>query len=45
MAKELFQVKQNFKELGRNWLEKFLSRHFILQSKYNHILDQKQLPA
>lgn len=45
MAEELLQAKQDFKELGKNWSEKFLGRHPILQSKYSCTLDQKRFLA
>ena len=45
IAKELLQTKQDFKELCKNWSEKFLSLHPILQSKYSRTLDQKQFLA
>lgn len=35
MAEELLRAKQDFKELGKNWSEKFLNRHPALQSKYD----------
>ena len=45
MAEELLQAKQDFKELGKNWSEEFLSRHPILQSKYSRTLDQERFLA
>ncbi len=45
MAQELLRAKQDFKELGKNWTEKFLGRHPILQSKYSWTLDQEQFLA
>ena len=45
MAEELLQTKQDFKELGKNWSEKFLGRHPILQSKYSRTLDQERFLA
>ena len=45
MAKELLRAKQDFKELGKNWSEKFLGRHPILQSKYSRTLDQERFLA
>ena len=45
MAKELLQAKQNFKKLGKNWSEKFLSRHPVLHSKYSFRLDHKRFLA
>ncbi len=45
MVEELLRAKQNFKELGKNWLEKFLFRHLILQSKYSRTLDQERFLA
>ena len=40
MAKELLQAKENYKELRKNWVSGFLSRHLTLQVKYSRILDQ-----
>ena len=40
MAIELLQTKDNYKELSKNWVLKFLSYHFMLQAKYSHTLDQ-----
>ncbi len=45
MAEELLRAKQDFKQLGKNSLEKSLSRHLLLQSKYICTLDQKQFLA
>ena len=45
MTEELLRVKQDFKELGKNWSEKFLNRHLILQSKYSRTLDQERFLA
>ena len=45
MAQELLRAKQDFKELGKNWTEKFLGRHPILQSKYSRTLDQERFLA
>ena len=42
MAEELLRAKQDFKELSKNWSEKFLSRHPVLQSKYSRTLDQER---
>ncbi len=42
MAEELLRAKQDFKEPGKNWSEKFLCRHPVLQSKYSHTLDQER---
>ncbi len=42
MAEELLRAKQDFKELSKNWSEKFLSRHLVLQSKYSRTLDQER---
>ncbi len=45
MAEELLRAKQDLKELGKNWSEKFFSRHPVLQSKYSRTLDQEQFLA
>ncbi len=45
IAKELLQAKKDFKELSKNWSEKFLSHHSLLQSKYSRTLDQEQFLA
>ena len=45
MAEELLRAKQDFKQLGKNLLEKFFSRHPILQSKYSRTLDQERFLA
>ena len=45
MAEELLRAKQDFKELSKNWSEKFLCRHLILQSKYSRTLDQERFLA
>lgn len=45
MTEKLLQANQDFKKLGKNWLEKFLGRHLILQSKYSCTLDQEQFLA
>ncbi len=42
MVEELLRAKQDFKELSKNWSEKFLCRHLILQSKYSRTLDQER---
>ena len=41
MAEELLQAKQDFKELRKNQLEKFLGCYPILWSKYIRTLDQE----
>ena len=45
MAEKLLRAKQDFKELGKNWSEKFLSRHSVLQSKYSRTLDRERFLA
>lgn len=40
MAEGLLRATRDFKELGKNWTEKFLNR--ILQSKYSCKLDQER---
>ncbi len=45
MVEELLQAKQDFKELGKNWSEKFINRHPVPQSKYNRTFDQEQFLA
>ncbi len=45
IAEKLLRAKQHVKELGKNWSEKFLSRHPVLQSKYSYTLDQEQFLA
>ena len=39
IAEELLRAKQDFKKLGKNWSEKFLSCHLVLQSKYSRTFD------
>lgn len=39
IAQVLLRAKQDFKELGKNWSEKFLGRHPVLHSKYSRTLD------
>ena len=45
IAEKLLQANQDFKELNKNWLEKFFGCYPILQSKYSRTLDQKQFLA
>ena len=45
MAEELLRAKQDFKELDKNWTEKFLNCYPILQSKYSRTLDQERFLA
>ncbi len=45
MAEKLLRAKQDFKELSKNWFEKFLSRHPVLQSKYSCTFDQERFLA
>ena len=40
MAKELLIAKGDHKELGRNWINKFLDRHPELQSRFSQPLDK-----
>lgn len=45
MAEELLQAKGDYKELGKNWVSKYLSRHPMLQAKYSRTLDQDRFLA
>ena len=45
MAVELLQAKGDYKELGKNWVSKYLSRHPMLLAKYSHTLDQGRFLA
>ncbi len=45
MAEELLQARHDFKKLGKNWTERFLNCHPILQSKYSYTLDQDRFLA
>ena len=45
MAKKLLQTRDDYKELGVNWISGFLTWHPTLQSKYSRTLDQKQFLA
>ena len=45
MAVELLQAKGDHKELDKNWVSGYLSRHLTLQAKYSCILDQDQFLA
>ncbi len=39
----MLQAKQDFKELSKNWSEKFFSNHPLLQSEYKRTIDQEQV--
>ena len=45
MAVELLQAKGDHKELGKNWVSGYLSRHPTLQAKYSRTLDQDRFLA
>ena len=45
MAKELLRAKDDYKELGKNWVSGFLDRHPTLQAKYNRTFDQDRFLA
>ena len=45
MFEELLQARSDYKELKINWTLRFLTRHPILQSKYNRTLDPTQFLA
>ena len=42
MAEELLQARDDYKELGVNWISGFFTQHLTLQSKYNCTQDQEQ---
>ncbi len=45
MAVELLQAKDDYKELGINYVSGYLSRHLTLQAKYSRTLDQDRFFA
>lgn len=45
MAVELLQAKGDHKELGRNWISGYLSRHSTLQAEYSRTLNQDRFLA
>ena len=45
MAVELLQAKGDYKELGKNWVSKYLSRYPMLLAKYSRTLDQDRFLA
>ncbi len=45
MAVELLQTKDDHKELGKNWVSRYLSRHSTLQAKYSSTFDQDRFLA